>query len=90
MAKTSLDASPKACSAASVPDWFSQSSFLWAAKAFFWTATAASSIWAGRSPRQPVKAAIEGRLPRGIGIAKLRDAPPEWSNQYSKLGLPPL
>jgi hypothetical protein len=34
---------------------------LWAAKAFFWTATAASSIWAGRSPRQPVKAAIEGR-----------------------------
>jgi site-specific DNA recombinase len=23
-----------------------------------------------------VKAAIEGRLPRGIGIAQLRDAPP--------------
>lgn len=37
-----------------------------------------------------VKAAIEGRLPRGIGIAELRDAPPEWSKQYRKLGLPTL
>lgn len=37
-----------------------------------------------------VKAAIEGRLPRGIGIAELRDAPPEWSKQYFNLGLPPL
>lgn len=37
-----------------------------------------------------VKAAIEGRLPRGIGIAELRDAPAEWSKQYLKLGLPPL
>ena len=35
-----------------------------------------------------VKAAIEGRLPRGIGIAELRDAPAEWSKQYLKLGLP--
>jgi len=35
-----------------------------------------------------VKAAVEGRLPRGIGIAELRDAPPEWSKQYVKLGLP--
>jgi hypothetical protein len=26
-----------------------------------------------------VKAAIEGRLPRGIGVASLRDAPAEWS-----------
>jgi hypothetical protein len=26
-----------------------------------------------------VKAAIEGRLPRGLGIAELRDAPAEWS-----------
>jgi hypothetical protein len=25
-----------------------------------------------------VKAAIDGRLPRGIGIAELRDAPAEW------------
>src|SRR5262249_8727095 len=28
-----------------------------------------------------VKAAVEGRLPRGIGIATLRDAPAEWSLQ---------
>ncbi len=34
-----------------------------------------------------VKAAIEGRLPRGIGIARLRDAPVEWSRQYAMLGL---
>jgi hypothetical protein len=31
----------------------------------------------------PVQAAIEGRLPRGIGITELRDLPPEWSKQYS-------
>jgi site-specific DNA recombinase len=35
-----------------------------------------------------VKAAVEGRLPRGIGIARLRDAPAEWSRQYAMLGLP--
>jgi site-specific DNA recombinase len=34
-----------------------------------------------------VKAAIEGRLPRGIGIARLCDPPAEWSDQYVKLGL---
>jgi len=34
-----------------------------------------------------VKAAVEGRLPRGIGIANLRDAPAEWSRQYKRLGL---
>jgi hypothetical protein len=34
-----------------------------------------------------VKAAIEGRLPRGIGIANLRDGPAEWSRQYERLGL---
>ncbi|WP_438274163.1 DUF3489 domain-containing protein [Nitrobacter sp.] len=37
-----------------------------------------------------IKAAIEGRLPRGIDIAALRDAPLEWSKQYIKLGLPTL
>jgi hypothetical protein len=26
-----------------------------------------------------VKAAVEGRLPRGIGIERLRDPPTEWS-----------
>jgi site-specific DNA recombinase len=34
-----------------------------------------------------VKAAVEGRLPRGIGVARLRDAPAEWSCQYAMLGL---
>ena len=34
-----------------------------------------------------VKAAIDGRLPRGIGIACLRDAPAEWSRQHAMLGL---
>jgi hypothetical protein len=35
-----------------------------------------------------VKAAVEGRLPRGIGVARLCDAPAEWSRQYRILGLP--
>jgi site-specific DNA recombinase len=34
-----------------------------------------------------VKAAVEGRLPRGIGVERLRDAPPEWSRQFETLGL---
>jgi DNA invertase Pin-like site-specific DNA recombinase len=34
-----------------------------------------------------VKAAVEGRLPRGIGVARLRDAPAEWSRQFETLGL---
>lgn len=34
-----------------------------------------------------VKAAIDGRLPRGVGIARLRDAPAEWSRQHAMLGL---
>ena len=34
-----------------------------------------------------VKAAVEGRLPRGIGIATFRDAPAEWSLQFERLGL---
>ena len=36
-----------------------------------------------------VKAAIEGRLPRGISTASLRDAPAEWSHQLKRLGLSP-
>ena len=35
-----------------------------------------------------VKAAIEGRLPRGVGVTRLRDAPIEWSRQHAMLGLP--
>ena len=34
-----------------------------------------------------VSAAIEGRLPRGVGVAGLRDAPFEWSRQLAMLGL---
>jgi len=33
------------------------------------------------------QAAVDGRLPRGVGIANLRDAPAEWSLQYARLGL---
>jgi hypothetical protein len=34
-----------------------------------------------------VKAAIEGRLPHGIGVARLFDLPAEWSRQRKVLGL---
>jgi site-specific DNA recombinase len=34
-----------------------------------------------------VKAAVEGRLPRGIGVERLRDPPAEWSRQFEALGL---
>ncbi|MDI1342774.1 MAG: hypothetical protein PSV22_01555 [Pseudolabrys sp.] len=34
-----------------------------------------------------VKAALEGRLPRGIGATRLCDMAPEWSRQHSALGL---
>jgi hypothetical protein len=34
-----------------------------------------------------VRAAVEGRLPRGINIARLRDPPAEWSRQFETLGL---
>ena len=36
-----------------------------------------------------VRAAVEGRLPRGIGVERLRDAPAEWSQQFEALGLSP-
>jgi hypothetical protein len=35
-----------------------------------------------------VKAAVEGRLPHGIGVTRLTDLPPEWSRQHEMLGLP--
>ena len=35
-----------------------------------------------------VKAAIAGRLPHGIGVARLADMPAEWSRQHQMLGLP--
>jgi site-specific DNA recombinase len=34
-----------------------------------------------------VRAAIDGRLPHGVGIARLFDAPVEWSRQHHMLGL---
>jgi site-specific DNA recombinase len=36
-----------------------------------------------------VKAAVEGRLPRGIGIERLRDPPTEWCREFEALGLNP-
>jgi site-specific DNA recombinase len=38
------------------------------------------------APRQ-VQAAIDGRLPRGMGITRLRELPPAWSRQEQLLGL---
>jgi DNA invertase Pin-like site-specific DNA recombinase len=35
-----------------------------------------------------IKAAIDGRLPHGMGIARLTDLPAEWSRQHEMLGLP--
>jgi hypothetical protein len=35
-----------------------------------------------------VQAAIDGRLPYGMGVARLSDLPAEWSRQYQMLGLP--
>jgi site-specific DNA recombinase len=34
-----------------------------------------------------VKAAIDGRLPHGMGVARLADMPAEWSRQHQMLGL---
>lgn len=36
-----------------------------------------------------VKAAVNGRLPRGVGVERLRDLPSEWSKQFEALGLTP-
>jgi len=35
-----------------------------------------------------VKAGIEGRLPHGMGVARLVDLPAEWLRQHQMLGLP--
>ncbi len=35
-----------------------------------------------------VKAAIEGRLPHGMGVTRLADLPAEWSRQRHVLGIP--
>ena len=36
-----------------------------------------------------VTAAVEGRLPRGLGVERLRDAPAEWHQQFEAFGLKP-
>ncbi|WP_425905636.1 recombinase family protein [Nitrobacter sp. TKz-YC02] len=36
------------------------------------------------------KAAVEGRLPRGIGLEQLRELPLEWDRQFEALGLGPI
>jgi hypothetical protein len=36
-----------------------------------------------------VKAAVEGRLPRGVNIERLRDPDVLWSQQFQELGLLP-
>jgi site-specific DNA recombinase len=35
-----------------------------------------------------IKAAIDGRLPHGMGVARLTDLPAEWSRQRQMLGFP--
>ena len=37
-----------------------------------------------------VKAAIDGRLPHGMGVARLADFPAEWSRQREMLGFSSL
>jgi hypothetical protein len=37
-----------------------------------------------------VKAAIDGRLPHGMGVARLCDLPAEWFRQRQMLGLAAL
>ena len=34
-----------------------------------------------------IKAAVDGRLPHGIGVARLFDAPVVWARQHQMLGL---
>ena len=38
---------------------------------------------------QLVRAAAEGRLPRGVNIERLRDPDPNWTKQFLELGLDP-
>ncbi|WP_439922575.1 recombinase family protein [Nitrobacter sp. JJSN] len=37
-----------------------------------------------------VKAAVEGQLPRGIGLKQLRELPLEWDRQFEALALDPI
>ncbi len=35
-----------------------------------------------------ITAALERRLPRGFGMSRLTDLPPDWREQRRRLGLP--
>jgi hypothetical protein len=35
-----------------------------------------------------ITAALERRLPRGFGMSRLTDLPPDWTEQRRTLGLP--
>jgi hypothetical protein len=37
-----------------------------------------------------IKAAVEGRLPRGIGLEQLRELPLEWDRQFEALAIDPI
>jgi hypothetical protein len=41
-----------------------------------------------RCEQHLIRAAIEGRLPHGMGVTRLADLPAEWSRQHQMLGLP--
>ena len=36
-----------------------------------------------------VQAAVDGILPRGLGVSRLMDMPPSWADQRSIIGIPP-
>ena len=36
-----------------------------------------------------VQAAVDGTLPRGLGVSRLMDMPPSWANQWHALGIAP-
>jgi len=36
-----------------------------------------------------VQAAVDGTLPRGLGVSRLMDMPPSWSEQRSTIGIAP-
>jgi hypothetical protein len=46
--------------------------------------------WRSSGTPDLVRAAVDGRLPRGIGVARLIDPPIEWPRQWQMLGLQAL
>jgi len=36
-----------------------------------------------------VQAAVDGTLPRGLGVSRLMDMPPSWADQRQALGIAP-